>query len=142
MSLQEVNDFWQEGNLDEALVSVENIDEDVRIEGNIIKSNILRSKGKYKMALKLAEDALQESRAKQNKLLELEALLSKTYLLMRPDKIEVTTSSIEDIEELFEELKDLEEEKFKELLSTLLIIKGSTANDIGNFTDSLDFYNQ
>ncbi|OLS19097.1 MAG: hypothetical protein HeimC2_42860 [Candidatus Heimdallarchaeota archaeon LC_2] len=94
------------------------------------------------MALKLAEDALQESRAKQNKLLELEALLSKTYLLMRPDKIEVTTSSIEDIEELFEELKDLEEEKFKELLSTLLIIKGSTANDIGNFTDSLDFYNQ
>lgn len=100
--LQKITDYWQEGNLDEALKLVENISDDVRIEGKIVKSNILRSKGKYKIALELSEEALQESRNIQNKLLEIEALLSKAYLQMRPDTIEVTISNINDIEELIE----------------------------------------
>ena len=104
------------GEFDSALKTIENLPEDKRLEGDVLKSRILR----YQLHFQTASALIHETLPKiESPLLKLEALIEHAFVLNSTSKDTLGRESIQQAEELYQsilnkhsendlELKDLE----------------------------------
>jgi len=119
--LQVIRTLIEKGEFEDAMKSIANLPEDKILEGNILKSRVLR----YQLNFQAANTLIQETLPLiQSLLLKLDALIEQAYVLFSTRKFEIGWESIYQAEAIFQsilsespennpELKDLESKLYR-----------------------------
>ncbi|MHA2275960.1 MAG: tetratricopeptide repeat protein, partial [Candidatus Kariarchaeaceae archaeon] len=144
MGLDEIKSLLDKGEYDEALLKIDQIDEN-KIEGQILRSIILRHKSMFGVALDEILEALRAAKAINNNIYEMSALIQRTYLYLMLDKPKVLINqSMSEFEELWNKLNDTEKEKeeIKEIAGYYYHLLAWTYQQfqLGDINKAIQFY--
>jgi len=110
--LQAVKTLIDKGEFESALKCITNLPGDKILEGNILKSRILRYQLKQQAATTLIQDTLAKI---QSPVIKLDALIEQAFLLVTTRKMELGWANIQQAEELMQSLSILSEKSENDL---------------------------
>jgi tetratricopeptide (TPR) repeat protein len=128
--LQHAEDLLNQAKLNEALEFIKTLEKEKeisvgdRLKGQILKSQILKSKGEYEKSLKLSEEALIESKKQNKSLLELDAHIIKAGIFEKLERYDESLKEITLGEELVSMLSEAPERDIKCRKADLLQLRG------------------
>ncbi|MCH8905483.1 MAG: tetratricopeptide repeat protein [Candidatus Heimdallarchaeota archaeon] len=140
MSLNKARELFEQGKLDEAIETLQFLDDDAIVEGSLYESTIWQIKGEYKIALKIAKGVLTEGRSSDRSPLKLASKIVIAFPLRRIGQVKEASEMIAQVESELESLSNSERKWFLEWEGSLNNLKGIISWSKGNLEESHTFY--
>ncbi|MFW9995344.1 MAG: tetratricopeptide repeat protein [Candidatus Odinarchaeota archaeon] len=144
--LKQVELFIQEGNLDEALEKIENLeskedlDKTTSIKRQILKSLIYIQMGDCDRGLKLAEKSLEEVREIDNPLLMVDAIIARANAMLGSGELNGCLDVAEEIETPLKGVENIKKEDVEVKKACSYWLKGMVYRKRGELNLSLDCF--
>ncbi|MHA2296665.1 MAG: tetratricopeptide repeat protein [Candidatus Hodarchaeales archaeon] len=142
--LKQVEQVIQDGNLDEALIIIENLEkkedlvETIRIKSQILKSSVFTQKEDHEKGLELAVLALNDSKNLEKPLLIVDATISKADALFGLGKVNDCLDTVLECENLLKTLDHINLVDLEEKEASLNRIKGIVYRKKGDLNLALE----
>ncbi|UCG00825.1 MAG: tetratricopeptide repeat protein [Candidatus Heimdallarchaeota archaeon] len=124
MGILKIKELMQHGKYNQTLEIIEELGEEDKLEGMILKSRILERMGEAKKALEVAEQTIKESQTKGMKLQELKALISLGYCYLSLRNLVELTMVIQKGEQLLLDIKQVPQTDKRECQGSLAYLQG------------------
>lgn len=142
-----VEDLILQEKYDEALSEVENIvnqkqiqlQDDEKVKGNILKSQIYSLQGNFERASELADSCFQESKALENRTLMIEAKILKADILWDLKKLDESFNTVESAEKMLDTLENSAQKELDRYTALISTIKGNIYRRKGDGEQALKY---
>lgn len=142
MGILEIKELMQHGKYNRALEVIDELGEEDKLEGMILKSRILERTGEAKKSLEVAELAIKEGQTKGMKLHELKALISLGYGQLSVRNLAELTEVIQKGEQLLLDIKQEPQIDRKECQGSLAYLQGYLHFYTGETKQSLTLFDK
>jgi tetratricopeptide (TPR) repeat protein len=124
MGILEIKELMQHGKYNRALEVIDELGEEDKLEGTVLKNRVLERMGEAKKALDIAEQAIKESQTKGMKLQELKAFIGLGYSHLSLRNLTELTEVIQKGEQLLIDIKQEPQIDKKEYQGSLAYLQG------------------
>ncbi|MFW9996910.1 MAG: tetratricopeptide repeat protein [Candidatus Odinarchaeota archaeon] len=147
MVLRNAMMLFLQGNLDEAMHEVNkqlesSLEDEDRLEYQLLKSNIMIKFGQYEDGLELAKQVLKKSQEIKNAFIALNARITSAEALYRLDKLDNCLKMLEIAENTLSSLQNLEQLRTAERNATIMSIKGNLYLKKGDYDLASECFHQ
>ncbi|MFX0015529.1 MAG: tetratricopeptide repeat protein [Promethearchaeota archaeon] len=140
MDILEIKKLIDQGKYTQALKSIDELQGKKRLDGIILKSQILQRKGDPKEALAEAKSILAECRDSGSELQVLKALISLGSAYFNLQNIPELTKVLQEAEHLFSQVEFVKNDVFQECQGTLAFLQGAISETKGNINHALELF--
>lgn len=140
--IKQIQDLFAHGNLDEALIAIDQLSEPYILDGYILKSQIYQQKGEHNSALQFANHAFNLSQSNGTISQQIASLIALSYAFLRLDRFPEVNQCLNSARELLADIdiSDYVEKRAHE--ATIKHIEGLSKRYQGDLQAALEFYNE